>query len=67
MLNLLRPVSRDTSCIWIDTVYSDSPIRSQFNASGMGFNTPLYSVEVLRASIMKNHYGLYLEYTRDEK
>jgi hypothetical protein len=65
--NILNPISNNTSETRIDTIYSDSPIRSQFKAKGVTFhhNKPYYSVELLRATILKNRFGLYIEYTRE--
>ena len=69
ILSVLRPILKDTSYTRIDTIFSDSPVRSQFKATGMTFKNKktTYSVEVLNASIIENKYGLYLEYKKDEK
>jgi len=69
LLNILEPVFKDTGFITIDTIYSDSPLRSQFKATGIIFNNhkPKYSVRVLIASITKNYFRLSIEFERDEK
>lgn len=66
---MLRPLFTDTSYTSIDTIYSDSPLRSQFKAKGMIFkNTKKkYSVTALVATEAKNHFALYIEYERMER
>jgi hypothetical protein len=67
--NMLRPIFTDTTLTGIDTVFSDSSVRSQFKAKGMTFRNANsnYSVELLSAIITKNYYGLFIEYTREDK
>jgi len=69
MLTILRKLTSDTLSAGIDTIYSDSPIRSQLKAHGVEFvfHKPYYKVQVLFANITKNYFGLFLEYTRKEK
>jgi len=68
IIDLLRPLTKDTLITGIDTVLSESPIRSQLKAKGMDFifHKPFYKVTVLFATITENYYGLFLEYTRKE-
>lgn len=68
MLGILRPLTKDTLFTGIDTIYSDSPIRSKLKAKGMEFvfRKPYYKVTVLSVSITENYFGLFLEYTRKE-
>jgi hypothetical protein len=69
LLAVLRPLTNDTGFTRIDTIYSDSPVRSKFKARGMEFvfHNPYYKVTVLSANITEHYYGLFLEYTRKEK
>ncbi|MGG9964660.1 hypothetical protein [Ferruginibacter sp. SUN106] len=69
VLQLLRGSTRDTSTSGIDTIFSDSPIRSQLKTTGMQFvyHHPWYTVDVQFARITKDYFGLFLEYNRKEK
>jgi hypothetical protein len=68
MLGKLRPLTKDTLPIEVDTIYSDSPNRSKLKAKGTEFifHKPDYKVTVLSVSITENCFGLFLEYTRKE-
>ena len=69
MLAIFRKITRDTTLVGIDTIFSESPIQSQFKAHGVEFifHKPYYKVQVLYAKITKDYFGLFLEYTRKER
>ena len=67
--DLLKKEMKDNYQTGIDTVYSDNPISSQFKAHGMTFKNKRkhYKIEVLKAILRDNYYGLYLVYEHREK
>lgn len=69
VVQLLRGSTRDTSTSGIDTVFSDSPVRSQLKTTGITFvyHHPDYTVDVQFARITKDYFGLFLEYVRKER
>jgi len=69
LLKILQPNFKDAGNTRIDTIYSDSPHRRQFKATGMTFtnNKPKFTVQVLNARITDTYFGLFLEYECDEK
>jgi hypothetical protein len=68
LLNILQPNFKDAANTRIDTIYSDSPYRRKFKASGMTFKSskPKFTIQVLNARITDTYFGLFLEYECDE-
>ncbi len=68
MLNLLRPILKDTSCTFVGNGYADSIPTDESNATGMYFHNkkPYFKILVLKADITKNYFGLFIEYEAEE-
>jgi hypothetical protein len=69
VLSMFRPIFKDTLFSRIDTVYSDSPIRSQFKSYQMTFRNSksTSSIDVANVCMTKNYFGLFIEYRRKEE